>query len=374
MIFIEDLKKILKKNKIYFFTGVPDSVLKPLTPIFEENTKNHILATNEGSATAIAAGHYLSTKKIACVYLQNSGLSNAINPLVSISHSKVYSIPMLILIGWRGAPRIKDEPQHMVKGQITKKLLNLLDIKYCIIKSKKDLTKLNNLIKFSEKNSKPVACLIDNKTLKSKKFYQIKLKNISSLKRIDILKEIVGNCKPNTNIIATTGFTSRELMHIRNDKKYKKNGNDFYMVGGMGHSNSLSLGVSLFTKKPTLCIDGDGSLLMHLGSIITSGIFGKNNFKHILLNNNSHESVGGQSTNAIKINFEKLSQSVGYKKFFLIKNKKNLSKKLKFFFKVKGPAFMEIKIKIGSIKNLMRAKNLINIKNKFMSNIEKSRK
>ena len=133
MIQTKALIRQLNKNKIHFFTGVPDSILKSLSPYFEKNKKNHIIAVNEGNAVAIAAGYHLSTKKLPCVYLQNSGLGNAINPLASITHSKVYSIPMLLLIGWRGSPNLKDEPQHKVKGGITKKLLKLLGIKYCII-------------------------------------------------------------------------------------------------------------------------------------------------------------------------------------------------------------------------------------------------
>ena len=140
MIFAEELIKSIFKKKINFFTGVPDSILKPLSEILQKkNKKSHIIATNEGSAISLGIGYYLSTKKIPCIYLQNSGLGNAINPLISVAHHKVYSIPMILLIGWRGSPNVKDEPQHKVKGAITKKLLKLLDIKYCLLKNKDDL-------------------------------------------------------------------------------------------------------------------------------------------------------------------------------------------------------------------------------------------
>ena len=154
-------------------------------------------------------------------------------------------------------------------------------------------------------------------------------------------------------------------MQIRSIKNYKK-GNDFYMIGGMGHSTMVALGSSLFTKNQTICLDGDGSILMHLGSLNTSGLYGKKNFKHILLNNNSHESVGGQTTNADMIDFRKLTKSLNYKKFFIIKNKSELNKKLKIFIKTKGPCFLEIKIKNSSMPNLMRPGNLKKIKKKFM--------
>ena len=366
MINSKDLIRFFNKNKISFFTGVPDSVLKTLSPFFNKN--NHIIAANEGNAISIAMGYHLATKELPCAYLQNSGLGNAINPLASIAHSKVYSIPMLLLIGWRGSPNLKDEPQHMVKGKITRQLLDLLDIKYCIIRNKKDFIKLNKIIKFSKKKRKPVACLVENKILQGKKKLIKKKEDYSKLKRADVIEQIIKNIKVKTNIIATTGFTSRELMQIRKKGNYK-NSNDFYMVGGMGHSASVSLGVSLNTNKQTICLDGDGSLLMHFGSMATVGFFAKKNFKHILLNNNSHESVGEQITNANKINFKNICQGLGYKKYLIIKNKADLVKKLKLFFKSKGPIFLEILIKTGTINNLMRPDDLLRIKRNFMNKV-----
>jgi len=365
MIASKNLVSFLSKHKISFFTGVPDSVLKTLSPFFNEN--NHIIAANEGNAVSIAMGYHLSTKRLPCVYLQNSGLGNAINPLASIAHSKVYSIPILLLVGWRGSPNLKDEPQHMVKGRITRQLLDLLDIKYCVIREKKDFIKLKDIIKFSKSKKRPVACLIENKILQGSKKPISKKKN-ADLKRAKVIEQIIKNIKARTNIIATTGFTSRELMQIREKENYKQ-GSDFYMVGGMGHSAAISLGVSLNTKKQTICLDGDGSLLMHLGSMATVGFFAKKNFKHILLNNNSHESVGEQVTNAKKINFKNVCKGLGYKKYLIIKNEKDLVKKLKLFFKCKGPAFLEILIKTGSISNLMRPNNLLKIKKKFMNKV-----
>jgi len=365
MIEAKKLIKFLNKNKINFFTGVPDSVLKTLSPYFEKNKKKHISAANEGNAIAIAAGYNLATSKIPCVYLQNSGLGNAINPLASIVHSKVYSIPILLIIGWRGSPNNKDEPQHKVKGTITRKLLALLDIKHYVIRNSKDFKKLKLLIKYSKLKNKVVACLIENNVLKSENKNKIQ-SNRFSLKRINVINELIKIIKSTTNIISTTGFTSREHMEIR---KNNAKGNDFYMVGGMGHASALALGVSLNSSKEIICLDGDGSLLMHLGSLATIGFFGKRNFKHILFNNNAHESVGGQPTNVKKINFEKLSKSLGYKKYFIINNKTHLKSKLKVFLKSKGPVFLEVLISQGTVKNLMRPKNLKNIKKKFMLKI-----
>ncbi len=369
MILSKDLFNNLKKNKISFFVGVPDSILKSLSNhLLKLKNNEHIIAANEGSAVSMGVGYYLATKKIPCIYLQNSGLGNAINPIISIAHKKVYSIPMLLLIGWRGSPGIKDEPQHNAKGLITKKLLDLMNIKNCVLRSNKDLKKLNKIIKISKKNKAPVACLIEKNVLKNTKIIkEIRSRN-QFIKREEAIKALLFNIEKKTNIISTTGFTSRELMQIRSKIDNKK-GNDFYMVGGMGHSAMVALGASLFTKKQTICLDGDGSILMHLGSLTTSGIYGNKNFKHILFNNNSHESVGGQPTNAFDINFNKLTKSLNYKKFYLIKNKNNLNKKLKTFLKSNGPSFLEIKIKNGSLSNLTRPKNLIKIKNNFMNKV-----
>jgi phosphonopyruvate decarboxylase len=170
MIFVENFVKILKKNKVDFFTGVPDSILKNLSLYLENfSIKKHIIAANEGAAVSVGIGYYLSRKKIPCVYFQNSGLGNAINPLISIAHKEVYSIPLLLIIGWRGSPNQPDEPQHKAKGKITKNLLQLLKVKHCVLKSEKDLLKLKNLIKISYREKRIVACLIEKNSLKIKK-------------------------------------------------------------------------------------------------------------------------------------------------------------------------------------------------------------
>ena len=363
MIKVNALISLLKKNNTDFYAGVPDSVLKEFSTILK-NKKNHIIATNEGAAISLGIGHYLATKKIPCVYMQNSGLSNALNPLISIAHKKVYSIPLILVIGWRGSPRIKDEPQHNVKGKITQNLLKLLNIKHTIIRTNKDLHKFDKQIKFAKKNKSIIACLIEQGTLE-KNIKKDSKKDYYKLDKEVFLKTLLQNIPINSKIISSTGYNSREIMYLRDKYKLNKTKN-FYMVGGMGHTSSVALGYSLFSKNKTVCIDGDGSLLMHLGAIKTAGHFAKNNFKYILLNNNAHDSVGGQSTNANTINFDKLSKSLGFKKFYSIKNKLNSFKITKNFIKMSGPAFLEVKVTNSKIKKLPRPDNLIKIKNQFM--------
>ncbi len=365
MFLVENLVKILKKNRIDFFTGVPDSVLKNLS-IFLENfsNKKHVIAVNEGAAVSIGIGYYLSKKRIPCVYMQNSGLSNAINPLISIANKQVYSIPLLLVLAWSGSPNQADEPQHKAKGKITKNLLNLLRIKNCILRSEKDLIKLNNLIKIANKEKSIVACLIEKNSIKTKKINKIQKKEFSIL-RADFIENFLRLIPKNSKIISTTGYTSRELMQIRKSKKQFK-GKDFYMVGGMGHSSAVAAGYGINSKSQIICLDGDGSVLMHLGTLRTIGYLKNKNFKHIILNNNSHESVGGQPTYAKDINFKNISGGLGYKNFFQIKNKNNMNKIIRSFLKKTGPSLLEVKIKRGSLKNLLRPKNLIKIKNVFM--------
>lgn len=367
MVTVENLIKTLKKNKINFFTGVPDSILKNFSNYLDKikTLKNHVIATNEGSAISIGIGYYLATKKIPCIYLQNSGLSNAINPLVSVAEKNVYSIPLFLLIGWRGSPGSKDEPQHNAKGKITRELLKLLKINYCIINYNKDLTKVKKIIKRSYKEKSVVACLVKKNILQNHN--KKKFNSSNKILRSDFIKKLLEEIPKKSKIISTTGYTSRELLEIR--KKYKlKNGKDFYMVGGMGHSSSVALGYAIKSKKKTFCLDGDGAILMHLGSLRTIGYSKLKNYKHILLNNHTHESVGGQPTTAGDINFRKLSLGLGYKNYFKLISVKQINKELKKFIKASGPSLLEVKIKTQSMKTLGRPNNLIKIKEEFIKN------
>ena len=365
MIKANTLINLIRKNNCNFFTGVPDSILKELSFSLQNQSKNnHIIATSEGAAVSLGIGHYLSTKKIPCIYMQNSGLSNALNPLISIAHKKVYSIPLILIIGWRGSPKTSDEPQHNVKGKITENILKLLNIKYKIIRRDKDLKKFDKLIKDAKKKNSIVACLIEKGTLEKIKRVK-KKKDFYKLNKEFFLKTLLQLLGKDTKIIASTGYNSRELIYLR--KKYKINkSKDFYMVGGMGHTTSVALGYSLSNKKKILCIDGDGSLLMHLGSIKTVGSFAKKNFKYVLLNNNSHDSVGGQNTYANDIDFKNFSKSLGFKNYHLIKKNDGIKRNIQKFLTNKNLGFLEVKISNNKIKNLPRPTNLIKIKNQFM--------
>ena len=360
MICSKDLIKFLKNKKIDFFTGVPDSLLKN----FIENipSKKNFIMANEGLAVSLGIGYYLKTKRIPLIYLQNSGLGNTINPLISIANKNIYSIPMILLIGWRGEPGIKDEPQHKKQGKETINFLKNLDIKYIKLNGNKNFSGINKLIQFAKKRSEPVAILAKKNNFKKNKLSLIK--NTQSLNRSEVIEFILSSISNKTRIFSSTGYISRELDHILKQKK--KNFKCFYNVGGMGHTSSIALGYSINTREKVLCLDGDGALMMHMGAMANIGKFSKKNYLHILLNNGTHESVGGQPTNSKLIDFKNLSQSLKYSSYCLIKNKNDLNKFFLKFIKKPGPLFCEILIKNKSLKNLGRPKNFFKLKRSFI--------
>ena len=272
---------------------------------------------------------------------------------------------MILIIGWRGAPKVKDEPQHITKGKITKRILNILGIDCVVLEKDNDLKKVGKKIRECKKDKQIVAFLIKNKSIRNEKIKRKKLSNNNEIERKLFINLLLKKIEKNTCVISTTGYTSRELMQLRRDKN-NTNGKDFYMVGGMGHASSVALGVSMQNKK-VICIDGDGSLIMHMGSLLTNSVYSSRKFKHIVLNNNSHESVGGYKTNAKNINFKFLSRSFNYKNFFQIKSYKKMDSTLNKFIKKNGPSLLEVLIKNKSSNNLMRPKNLLDIKEKFMN-------
>jgi phosphonopyruvate decarboxylase len=366
MINAEKLLFTLKKKKINFFSGVPDSVLSPFINLLRLNKEKNIICANEGGAIALGLGYYLSTKKIPLVYFQNSGLSNAINPLVSVAHEKIYSLPLLLLIGWRGAPGIKDEPQHIVKGKITKKLLKLLKIKNIVINNEGDFKKVEELINYIKKKNKIGAILVkNNKIYCQKKYLKLNQSNNSLIKRRDAIKILLERISRKDKLISTTGYTSRELFQTRKQHNLKK-GKDFYLAGGMGHASMVSLGVSLNNKNNVICLDGDGSLLMQLGSLISTGFKSSNNFKHILFNNGSHESVGNHLIDSQKVNLKYVVKSFGYRNYFICKNKKKFQGILDKFLKSSGPSFFEITIQQGTFEKLIRPANFKKILSNFL--------
>ena len=352
----------LKKEGVDFFTGVPDSLLKDLCFYISDHSKknNHIIAANEGSALSISIGYHLSTNKIPAIYLQNSGLGNLINPLLSLADKDVYSIPMLLVIGWRGKPGLKDEPQHKKTGRVMLDMLKAMKISYKIINKLNTPEKIKDIVTDSinqtRKSNSPVVLIVEKETFEKYNLKKVK-KSSYPLVREKAIEVVMGHIGDKDIIISTTGFTSRELY------EYRKNNNqdhsrDFLTVGGMGHANQIALGIALQKKKKSVyCFDGDGSIIMHMGSLTTNGALKCNNLKHIVFNNGSHESVGGQPTTAHQFNMKNIAKNMGYDYVLTVKNEKELKSAILKMNKYKGTSFLEIMISNGTRSDLGRPKS-----------------
>jgi phosphonopyruvate decarboxylase len=352
-----DFYNHLVNHDINFFSGVPDSLLKEFCLCIDDSTSKdkHIITANEGNAIALATGYYLATESLPLVYMQNSGLGNAINPLLSLCDSDVYSIPMLVMIGWRGEPGLKDEPQHIKQGKVQLKLLKSMDIPYEIISKDDNLfpSKISNAVKIAKNKSIPVVLLIKRGTFE-KYGKEIKKSDDTYMEREKALAIILDSLDDNTIVVSTTGKTSREIFEIRK-KRRQSHQQDFLTVGSMGHCSSIALGIAISNpKRKVVCIDGDGSLIMHMGSLSTVGNIKPKNFYHILINNEVHESVGGQTTSARFINIPEIVKASGYSNVLSIDKTFNIAHQCQKLIKSKGPNFLEIKVKPGSREDLGR--------------------
>ena len=353
MIKPEDFYNELKKNNVNFYSGVPDSLLKDFCAYitFNASDSNHIINTSEGSAVGIAIGRHMATGEVPVVYMQNSGFGNIINPLLSLADEKVYGIPMILVIGWRGEPGIKDEPQHIKQGEITLDLLDVMGIEYQIIdKNTNNISAVvKNVVDNTKRNSKPNAIVVRKGTFND---YKLESKDkIFDWNREDAIKTLLNYVKDDF-IVSTTGKTSRELFELR-EIRGEGHGRDFLTVGGMGHASQIACGISMSINKRVWCFDGDGAALMHLGSNGISAIHANTNFVHVILNNFAHDSVGGQPTIANHIDFPEIFMNLGYEKVFSVESAHELVVLLEKL-PVNGPILIELKINSGARKNLGR--------------------
>ena len=374
-----------------FFTGVPDSLLKSfcayLTDCSNKNAATqHIIAVNEGAAVALAAGYHLAAGKIPLVYMQNSGIGNAVNPLLSLADGDVYRIPMLLLVGWRGEPGVKDEPQHLKQGKVTRALFEAMDIPYLILSDNEDEVKnqLKECYAQINKDGTPFALIVRKDTFAP---YALAFGNAPGdasgdtagcaeeavLSREEAIEEIISLSSAKGEVfISTTGMASRELYELR-EKFGMGHERDFLTVGSMGHASSMALAIAL--QKPELlvtCIDGDGAALMHMGSMAAIGAQKPANLRHIVLNNGAHDSVGGQPTIAKKLDFCGIARCAGYAQVFSAATREELRR----IFNARildarildasapaarvpvaqsgGPVFIEVNVRKGSRKDLGR--------------------
>ena len=352
---VESLVKIIGAD---FYTGVPDSQLKALCNYLMDtygiDKNHHIIAANEGNCTALAAGYHLATGKVPVVYMQNSGEGNIINPVASLLNDKVYAIPMIFIVGWRGEPGVHDEPQHIYQGEVTVKLLDDMDIKSFIISKDTTEDELRAVMADFRKlleNGKQVAFVVRKGALTDAP--KVEYKNDNKMIREEIIQHIV-KATGEDPIVSTTGKPSRELFETRaaNGQSHKY---DFLTVGSMGHTSSIALGVAINKPEQRIwCVDGDGAVLMHMGSMAVLGANAPKNVVHVVINNGAHETVGGMPTVAAKIDLVAIAKACGYPNAVCVDSFEALDRELEAAKSRNELSFIEVKCSIGARDDLGR--------------------
>lgn len=347
----------LASKGINFFTGVPDSLLKNICAYITDTfpKEQHIIAANEGGAMGIAAGYHLATGKIPVVYMQNSGEGNIINPLASLTDKEVYNIPVLLLIGWRGMPGIHDEPQHVKQGKITTGLLNTMGIDYTVLSKEEDkaATQIQKAADYIQRTNEVYALVIEKDTFET---YtpQNTTESGQTFSREEAIETVVNNLQDDAVVVSTTGMISRELFEIR-ERKGQDHAHDFLTVGSMGHASQIALGIALQQPaRPVYCFDGDGASIMHMGNMAITASMQPKNYIHIIYNNGAHDSVGGQPTVGLDIDFIAIAKAIGYKRAFTCDSAVSLKSNLIEAQTAEGPSLIEVKVKKGNRKDLGR--------------------
>ena len=358
MIRCKDFIDWLAALGVDFYTGVPDSLLKSFCFYLADHTGDkHVVAANEGGAVALACGYHLATGKVPLVYLQNSGQGNTINPLLSLADHDVYSIPLLLLIGWRGEPSTKDEPQHVKQGKVTVSLLEAMDIPWRVLSPEPEAARrcVNELLAIATSESRPVALTIRKDTFEP---YKSTAQAVSDfqLTREQAVEVVVAALGTTDAIVSTTGKLSRELYEYR-DRTGQGHQREFLTVGSMGHASQIAMGIALAQPdRSVYCLDGDGAMLMHMGGAAIIGAAGLVNFKHVIFNNGVHDSVGGMATAGLRVSFTEIVKACGYTEASRVEQYNDLAGKVAELRSARGPALLEIMVQKGARTDLGRPK------------------
>ena len=346
----------LREKGIDCFAGVPDSLLKNICAYITDHfdAAHNIIAANEGAAVGLAAGHYLATGQPACVYMQNSGEGNIINPLASLTDQEVYNIPVLLLIGWRGRPGVHDEPQHVKQGKVTTGLLNVMGVNYEVLSKEED--KAAKQIEKAAKalaNKEVFALVIEKDTFEDYKLQNVEVNDLT-MSREEAIQTVAAALGEKDCIVSTTGMISRELFEYRAAMN-QGHERDFLTVGSMGHASQIALGIALAQpERRVWCFDGDGAAIMHMGSMAIVANKAPKNYVHVVFNNGAHDSVGGQPTVGLKIDLPAVAKAVGYKAIYSVETNEYLQELLDKLKTQKGPIYLEVKVKKGNRKDLGR--------------------
>ena len=360
----------LTAHGIELFTGVPDSLLKDLCACIYDRTpvEKNIVAANEGNAVGIACGYHVATGKYAAVYLQNSGLGNVVNPVLSLAHPDVYGIPMLLIIGWRGEPGVKDEPQHVAQGKLTQQMLDAMEMPYLVLDPDAWQDQLAEALVLMESKQEPVALLVRKGLFNKYAFSSEESRRDHTLQREAALESVLEAVGPDAFVVSTTGKTSREVFEIR-ERRGQTHSRDFLTVGGMGHTSSIAMGAAVGTEELVYCIDGDGGFLMHMGAAPVIAQRAKGNFRHIIINNGAHESVGGQPTVGFDIDIPGILRGAGYERIELVTDEEEIADAVRRLAKEPKSALV-IETAQGSREDLGRptvspAENKVDMKRAF---------
>jgi len=351
-----DYLRVLGDSGVTFFTGVPDSLLKEFCACVTVTLKpeDHLISANEGAAVGLAIGHYIGTGSLPLVYLQNSGLGNVVNPLLSLASPEVYGTPMLLMLGWRGEPGKKDEPQHVHQGRVMAKMLEDMDLPFVVLSE--DMVEAEVQTKAAAQQARdingPVALVVKKNTFD--KYAAPEVEADLPLGREEAIIAAAETLEDNAAVICTTGMPSRELFEFRarNEAGHDR---DFLTVGGMGHASQIALGLAMAQPaRPIYYFDGDGAILMHMGSMAITGQSNAKNLIHLVFNNGVHGSVGGQPTVGFNIDMPKIAIACGYASAQRVTNKKGLHSAITMARATDGVSFIEVQVRPGNRADIGR--------------------
>lgn len=346
----------LQNEGVEFYAGVPDSLLKSVCAYITDHFdgQHNIIAANEGGAVALAAGYHLATGKVGCVYMQNSGEGNAVNPLASLTDREVYHIPLLLLVGWRGRPGVHDEPQHVKQGKVTTGLLNVMGINYEVLskEEEKAAVQIEKAMQSIRETGNTFALVVEKDT-----FDTYTLKNVGreeyTMSREDAIQIVASSIPSDAVIVSTTGMISRELFEYRTARG-QGHERDFLTVGSMGHASQIALGIALQQpERKIYCFDGDGASIMHMGNMAIVGSKRPKNYVHVIFNNGAHDSVGGQPTVGHEIDLVEIAHAMHYEHAVCVSTPEQLKEALDDML-TDGLQLIEIRVKKGNRKDLGR--------------------
>lgn len=342
---------------IDFFAGVPDSLLKNICAYISDHLdeRHNIITANEGGAIGLAAGYHLATGRIGCVYMQNSGEGNIINPLASLTDKEVYNIPVLLLIGWRGRPGVHDEPQHIKQGKVTTALLDTMGIAYAVLSKEEEEAgkQIAKAVDHMRETNEVYAMIVEKDTFEPYTLQNVRMNKLS-FGREEAIQTVAASLDGKDVIVSTTGMISRELFEYRTGKG-EGHERDFLTVGSMGHASQIALGIALEQPNRRIwCFDGDGAVIMHMGGMAIIAEKAPKNFVQVVFNNGAHDSVGGQPTVGLDIDLCAVAKAVGYRAAFSADNREDLLALLDKVKELDGPVFLQVRVKKGNRKDLGR--------------------